>query len=426
MNNRLKRNSIPIQSKFYYGWVIVIISGMGIFFSGPGQTFSNSVFIESYTKHLDLSHTTVSSIYSVATLLSGLLLFLIGRLVDQVGRRVMMTVAVLFLGIACFFNSIVAGPIMLFIGFFMVRYFGQGSLMLIPNTLVSQWFFKYRGRALSFASLGGLAGAACFPPVINWLVEDYGWQSAWRILGAILILFFMPICYFFVRNRPEDVGLLPDGADTDVNMNNGNKLILEDSWSLGEAIRTKSFWFIMICGAIPAMIYTGITFHIFSILGERGIDRMTVAFVLSLIPITSFVCSLFAGFIVERVKANRMLSLTFVVSIFFPIILIFADSYAAIILFAIVWGVTQGFMNIPMGVIWPNYFGRQYLGSIQSITHAAVVLGSALGPFLFGWSYDRFGDYVNILIISAFIWGIGAILSFVATPPRRIPAKMTN
>ncbi len=426
-SNNTTSAKLPFESGFFYGWMMVVIGGMGMFFSGPGQTYSNSVFVESYISNLGMERTTVSTLYSAATLTSGCLLFFVGKLVDRIGRRIMLTLAALLLGIACLFNSFVMGPIMLFIGFFMLRYFGQGSMTLIPNTLVSQWFFKYRGRALSFASLGGLLGAASFPPLINWLLDMYGFENTWRILGAILIIIFAPISYYFVRNRPEDVGLLPDGAvQHSGEHGEESKVLKEDSWTLSEAMRTKAFWFVMICAAIPAMIYTGITFQIFSILGEQGIDRMRTAFVLSLVPLISFGFSLISGFIVERVKVNRMLAATFLLNMAAPIILLFAETYAIVILFAVAWGVAQGFMNIPMNVIWPTYYGRQHLGSIQSITTMAGVIGSALGPIPFGLAYDQFGSYSSILIVSAAIWAVGALLALMAKQPRRVNNSMND
>lgn len=331
----------------------------------------------------------------------------------------MMGLAALCLGLACFFNSYIIGPVTLFIGFFLIRYFGQGSMMLIPNTLVSQWFYKYRGRALSFAGLGGLLGAAVFPPLINALIDAYGWQSTWRILGTALMVTMVPLAFFLVRNRPEDVGLLPDGEKIQSDQAPDHPSPQEDSWTLSEAMRTRAFWLLMVCGGIPAMIITGITFQIFSILGNQGIDRMSTAFVLSLIPIVSFSCSLLSGFIVERVRAHLMLSFSFLLAMITPLILIFAQSYAVVILFAVAWGIAQGVMNIPMGVVWPNYYGRQHLGSIQSITHTVMVVGSALGPIPFGWAYDRYGDYSSMLMISAGIWGVGAVLAFLARPPKR-------
>lgn len=76
-------------------------------------------------------------------------------------------------------------------------------------------------------------------------------------------------------------------------------------------------------------------------------------------------------------------------------------------------------MSIPMGVIWPNYYGRQHLGSIQSVTHAAGIIGSAIGPIQFGWAYDQFGSYTGVLIVSAVMWTLGTVLAFFAKPPQR-------
>jgi len=415
-----RSNNIPVRTPFFYGWLMVAISGLGIFFSGPGQTFSNSVFIESYMQHFSMSQTAVASIYSAATLLSGFLLFFMGRLVDKFGRRAMLTAAALLLGLSCFYNSFIAGPMTLFVGFFLIRYFGQGSMTLIPNTLTSQWFVKYRGRALGFASLGGLIGAATFPPLINGLIDMYGWQQTWRILGCVLILLFTPIALYFVRNRPEDVGLSPDGiaAATDENGEPAHSP-LEHSWTLQEAVRTRAFWFVMVCGAIPAMINTGITFQIFSIMGDQRIDRMFTAYILSLVPLVSFGCSLLSGFLVERVSAHKLLGLSFLLSLATPLLLIAVHSPPTAVFFAVVWGVSQGVMNIPLGVIWPNYFGRKYLGSIQGVTHTAGVIGSALGPIQFGWAYDQFGTYSGVLWVSALIWGLGAALAFLSPPPQR-------
>lgn len=420
-----KKQRLPFATPFYYGWLMVGISALGIFFSGPGQTYSNSVFIEFYIEDFQLSRTAVSGIYSLATLIAGFLLFGIGKLTDRLGRRIMLTAVAFMLGVACIWNSYITGVAMMLIGFFCVRLFGQGSMTLIPNTLVSQWFVKRRGRALSFAGLGGLVGAAFFPPFINELITVYDWQTAWRVLGIMLIVLFVPIAYYFVRNKPEDVGLLPDYVSTHAE----KPVTMEEeiSWTLAQAVKTRSFWLLLVCMAIPAMIYTGLTFQLFSILGDYDIDRTTIAFLLSLVPMISFGFSLVSGFVVEKVRAHGMLGLTFLLNIAAPLILLFLQGgYIGVLLFAVAWGAAQGLMNIPLSIVWPNYFGRQHLGSIQSITTAATVVGSALGPIAFGLAYDQLGSYRMILIISAIIWLIGALLAFISPPPTLKPHTNGN
>ena len=139
----------PIKTRFFYGWVIVAIAAVSVFFSGPGQTYSISLFIDEYIKDFDWSRSTVSSIYSAATLLAGLLLFLIGRLIDKYGQRKMVVIISIMLAIACFWNANVTNMFMLFVGFFLIRLFGQGSMTLLPNTLVAQWLASWQSAVLS-------------------------------------------------------------------------------------------------------------------------------------------------------------------------------------------------------------------------------------------------------------------------------------
>ncbi|CDQ21511.1 hypothetical protein SAMN05192559_11187 [Halobacillus karajensis] len=80
----------PIQTPFYYGWVVVLIAGFSVFFSGPGQTYSISIFIDYYIQDFDYSRSVVSGIYSAATLVAGITLFMMGRLIDRFGQRTMM------------------------------------------------------------------------------------------------------------------------------------------------------------------------------------------------------------------------------------------------------------------------------------------------------------------------------------------------
>jgi len=76
----------PVNPPFFYGWIIVAISALGLFFSGPGQTYSISVFINAYITDLGLSRSLISSLYSLASLTAGLSLFMVGRLINRYGQ----------------------------------------------------------------------------------------------------------------------------------------------------------------------------------------------------------------------------------------------------------------------------------------------------------------------------------------------------
>ena len=117
----LASNQLPMNTRVFYGWFIVALGALGVFFSGPGQTYSVSVFIDSYISDFGWSRSYVSSLYSLGTLCAGFALPFIGRQVDKRGHRVMTTVIALAFGSACFWMSLVSNPFMLFIGFMLIK-----------------------------------------------------------------------------------------------------------------------------------------------------------------------------------------------------------------------------------------------------------------------------------------------------------------
>ncbi|CAM3946193.1 MFS transporter [Alkalicoccus chagannorensis] len=410
------------QSSFFYGWYIVMLGALSLFFSGPGQTYSNSVFIDFYIMDFGWERSLVSGIYSGATLSAGLLLFIVGRSIDRFGQRKMSLLVSILLAAACIWNSYVVSPWMLFIGFFLIRLLGQGSMTLVPNTLVPQWFIVKRGRALSLMMLGGFASSTLYPPLNAWLISEYGWEVTWRILGITILVIFVPLAYFFLRNKPEDIGLLPDGeeasSDTGTEQKRGTP---EVSFTLREAAHTRQFWLLLLCVGIPSMLNTGLTFHLVSIMEDTGLGIGTAAFVLSLMAAVGFPVTLVSGFVLERVKVNVVFAFVFVGQILFLIILLFTNSFAAAVLFGVIWGIVGGLERICISIVFPDYFGRAHIGSIKSIATTVTVAGSAFGPLPFGFAFDLFNGYTEILLIS-FLFPVAGIAACLLSPKPRPPA----
>ncbi|WP_067730852.1 MFS transporter [Oceanobacillus damuensis] len=407
---------------FYYGWVIVLIAGLGVFFSGPGQTYSNSAFIDQYINEFGWSRSQVSGLYSTATLIAGIAMIFIGRFIDRFGQRAMMvTIGTLF-GIACLFNSIVSSMWMLMIGFFLIRLLGQGSMTLIPNTLVAQWFVKKRGVAFSIMTLGSFASAMSLPIINTWLINTWDWRFAWQFWGILLLFVFVPIAFFGVRNKPEDMGLSPDGPSTGKETMKrsvpGMKLKeAEQDWTLQEAKKTKAFWAILVCVGIPAMVNTGITFHIISIFGSNGLSPEIAAMVLSLMAIVGIPMSFVSGYVTDKIQTNYLLLVIFLIEIILLLMLLVTSSFWLALLFGIVWGIANGLERISLNVIWPNYFGRKHIGSINGVGVTITVIGSSLGPLPFGIGYDLFHSYTPVLLATLVFPIIGVVCALIAKKP---------
>jgi sugar phosphate permease len=407
------RNSLPFSPPFFYGWIIVGVSALTIFFSGPGQTYSISAFIDSYIGEFGWNRSTVSGMYSIGTLTAGLLMGFVGNCIDRRGHRTMTTAIALLLGLACLGMSLVNSPITLLAGFFSIRLLGQGSMSLSSSTLVPQWFIRKKGRALSLVSL--------------WIIETHGWKNGWITWTTLLWLVMAPAAFFLIRDRPEDVGLSPDDEARPQFVTEANTLPTGESWTVSEAMSTRSFWLLLFCIMIPSAINTGLIFHQVSIMDQVGVSAQSAAAVLSFMALIRLPVVLVAGQIADRVPARYIQVgsmaglLATMVALHMTESVQMAMVYGALtgITYGALTGITMAFQIMVSGVIWPDYYGRHHLGSIRGVTMMAGVIGSALGPLPYGYAYDIFGGYTEALTISMIFPVLGIIAALMAKKPEK-------
>lgn len=416
----------PFKTPFFYGWVIVVLSALTLFFSGPGQTYSVSVFIDSYINDFGWSRSLVSTMYSMGTLLAGICMSLVGGLFDKKGHRKMTAVVAVVFGAALIWMSMVRSLVMLFMGFFFIRLLGQGSLTLSSSTLVPQWFVKRRGRALSLVSLGGALSAAVLPPVNAWMINTYGWRIGWRFWALMLWLVMVPIGLFFTRNRPEEIGLTVDNEDKSDNVAHKNpKLIdLEDSWTVKDAMRTRSFWLLLFCFTIPSAVGTGMTFHLVSIMAEANLSLEVAAMVLSIQAIVRLPILPIAGFLADKLPSRYIVAGIQTILLLSVVVVLLTRSFYVALIYGVLRGINLSFQSIIGSAIWPDYYGRGHLGSIRGVAMMGMVIGSAFGPLPFGIAFDLFGGYTQILVLSAIIPAVGIVAALMAKPPvKRVRSK---
>lgn len=411
-----------VNNKFYYGWIIVLLSAVTLFLSAPGQTYSISVFIKVYKEEFGYTSTQISTAYSIATLISGTMLVFMGKSIDKFGVKRMLIVVPIMLAVATFFNSFVSSLYMMFFGFFLLRYFGQGSMTLIPNTLVPQWFERKRAFAISIAGIGGLLSMLLVPSINLFLINNLGWQNAWRIWGIILLIGFVPLAVLFAVNRPEDVGMVMenDAILSDSEVKEAFVKMEKLSFTLKQAIRTKEFWIVGMISMIPAMFSTGLTFHFFTIMELRNIGETSAAMIIGFLAVPAFVMPFVSKLVVDRYPVRNILSVTLFMTILSMVFLIIGiSSQLTAIIFILFYGLAVAVQSLSTNVVWPNYFGRLHLGSIRGASTVFMVIGSALGPLPFGFSYDKTGSYTIAVIGMIIFTAISLVLSFLIKKPHK-------
>lgn len=392
--------------------------------TSPGQTYAVSIFIEHIITDLGVSRSLVSSLYTAATLTGSLALPFVGRWIDVKGPRFMMVAISLLLGIGCIFMSTVQGAVMLIFGFLMIRLFGQGSLTLVVQNAVNQWWEKKRGRMMAFAGLSkAILGMAGFPLLINFLIPEIGWRLTFVTLGAIVLVIFVPLALTFVRNRPEYFGLAPDGEPSPSNEEERKQKETLDKryqWTRGEAVRNPAFWILAVGVATIAMLLTAITFHIVSIFEDQGLSSTVAATTYIPIAVATATFNFTSGFLVERIRIKYLMAASlFAMGVSLMLTNFLTGTYMAILMGAII-GSSAGLMSTVNSVGWAYNYGRLHLGSITGITSTVLIAGSSLGPLPFGFARDITGSYYTILWVSA-IWPtlLGVVTLFIKRPRKQ-------
>ena len=434
-----------VNRRLFYGWLLVAAGALMLFASGPGQSHTFGVFLNYVAEDLRLSHTEVSFAYGVASLAAAFGLPLAGRQVDRRGARRVLTVVSLLLGAAAIAFGFVNGLVVLALGFAAVRFLGQGCLFLGASNIVAQWFERKRGFALSLVWLGFSASVALHPPFSQWLIETVGWREAWFWLGVSSWALLLPILWF-VRNRPEDVGLRPDGrppAEPETALRDGtqapaSRIEPRDpatrpaadhhrgdaeapgaadvadppapprttgdeiaGLTLKQTLRTPAFWIIAFGLSLIALLMTGLFFHQVAIFEHRGLDPHVATRVFAITAIVSVASAPFLGRVMDRTPSRFMYAGALIVMAGALTALHVVDDVTTAIAYAVVFGLSNACMHVNVGYLWADYFGRRHLGSIQGTGQTVLIVGASLGPLPFSLSLDLTGDYSTALIGSA-------------------------
>jgi len=424
--SRLEQQSIPQRYAwtkklpFYYGWVIVFLGAFTMFSTTPGQSDSFSIFMNSFINEFGWSRTFVSSLYSGATVLSGILMFFVGRLVDRIGSKRVAILSAGILGGACLLLSYVISPVMLFAGFFLARLTGKGALDLSSKTLAPNWFISRRAFAIMLVGLGGTLGGVLFPLLNSYLILTFGWRIAYRILAGGLWLLYVPITLVFLINRPEDAGMLPlNNPRSDATAEPTKPVAEEPSFRQAQALRTSAFWILTYVVFQSSLVGTGVVLHFVSILETRGFSMTFAAAIMGIKPLVGIITTVLAGLVLDRIRhLHIVLAVTCFMQLVSFLLLAYLQNAAMAYLYAIIGGMSGGIAIICIGVLMPNLFGRHYLGGILGVTAALNVVGSAIGPIIFGVAFDWLQGYTEIIIISSLLPLLAGILSLFVRKPK--------
>ncbi len=414
----------PDRWPFFYGWVIVAVAFLGSGVAVGVGLWGPSVFVIPMTEELGWSRATFFLAFTVRGAIVGFSAPFVGPLFDsRNGPRIGMIAGGVLMG-----ASMVGLRYVEHLWQFLLLFGVAGGIadlasgFVISQSVVPKWFVRRRGRALGLSIAGVGLGATVFPGGIALLVNAVGWRETWMYFG-IIAGSIKVILGLFVRTRPEDVGLLPDG-DSALDMQGGGLYptrMADDERSLTrkEALHSRAFWMLIATFTLVGFGIMGFQTNWIPFLLERNFTLASAASGVLFYGIFSGLSRPFWGLIGERVPPRFLLAGSTIFtggSIFF---FLNVSSLPILAGYMAIAGVAMGGFLILQSLLTANYFGREHIGAITAMMAPAAIVSTAMSPLIMGVLYDLNGDYVYAFTFAAVAWIAAGVVALMAKPPNR-------
>jgi MFS family permease len=392
--------------RVFYGWWIVAACMLSALVGNALGLFGAGVYLHEVVTANGWTTSLVSGAVTLFYVVSALLLIPVGIGIRRYGPRPIIA----FGGIALAGGVIEIGratvPWEAYLAFLFMGIGWAGLSTTAVATTLAPWFDKHQGRAVSIASLGASAGGIIGAPALLFGITRIGFASTTIVASVSAVTVVLPLATLVLRNRPQDLGLFPDGlplqdvaATTDT-----------PNWTLPTALRTPALRSVMATFGIGMMVQIGFLTHQVTLLAQ-SVDRLTVS-----ITVSSTAVAALAGRLVLARFADEMDARVTTAAV----LLIAAGSLGAMGLFpvplvliggSIVFGLAVGNVTTLSPIIVRREFGARAFGLVFGVASCGIQLATALGPSFYGLLHDAFGSYNPALIGAAGLDVVAAVIA---------------
>ena len=407
----------------FYGWWIVIAGGLGMSITAGINFHGFGNFIIPLTNEFGWNRTTISGLFSLARMESGLLGPLEGWLVDRVGPRRLMIFGIPLMGVGYILMSRVNSLAAFFFVYIFAITLGNSLGMSTPMAAaVANWFNRKRGLAFGIMWSGvGLGGL--FVPAVGWLIAAYNWRIASIVIGVFIIVMGIPIAAL-MRHRPEPYGYMPDGEEPDTDDETGavrrrQQPDLSQDFTAREALMTSSFWYLTLSIAARSLVSGGVGLHLvpyFVDLGASDVFAATLAGAVGVLSIPGrFGLSAVSDYLNRRYVMAVSLFLMTIAIVFMAR----ATSVTQVLPFLVLYAAAQGGISVIPQSLIAEYFGRRAYATIQGFRGTIQMVGIIIGPLVSGYVFDTTGNYEWAFMGFGAASMVSLVLVLLMRPPKR-------
>lgn len=414
-NQAISEASTPeatASNKPFYGRKLIFILGLVYFCSSgfilPAANIINPIMLQDPS--MGLNGTLLGIGFSLFILFQGISAPLIGGLVARKGVRFSMVLGAVIM----FVSSIaliffVKSPIMYFI-FFGIT-ISVGTMMagqLAVQSTIGEWFIARRGTAMTAMMIIGASAALVAPPLVDAVISATGgqWQSGWYLYAGLSIV-IIPIALLLVKNKPSDIGQLPDGAASTADLVAEHKDFKvyknADSIPFAKAIRMPAFWLISLAATGGFAAYSLASSQGVIHFTTLGFDRDLIVGGVALMGGAGLVGKIFMGSVSDHIEPVRLISISAAVLTLGIFVASFASSAFMVYVFYFCIGFGFGAVSATFPTAMANYFGAgSFSKNLGTGIFITTIIASSL-PILSGAIFDATGFCTYAFYISGVI-----------------------
>jgi MFS family permease len=377
-----------------HGWMMILASTLGVAVCViPVTILSLGVFMVPLGEAFAFGRGEISLFLTILSIAMAVALPFAGKLIDAYGVKLPMIASFAFygLGVAAIPYAIEAFGLT---GFYIIALWlgvaGAPSSTVAFVKVLSGWFDKSRGLAMGFAMSGIALGGAISPIYAATMIEGFGWQSGFY--GLALLPLVIGIGATFALREPPHLSASADRAGI-------------SGLTQAEALKTPVFWMLLFLFLVAATAIHGIQIHLAPLLSDSGLTPERAALGVSFMFGISVLARLLAGYMFDRAFAPWVGAVCFFSAALGALLLFGASAPAGFIVAVALLGIGAGAESDLMGYLVSRYFGLKAFGAIFGWIFGALMVGSAIGPFLLGVSYDATGSYSASLL-----WSVAGLL----------------
>jgi len=424
----------PSRLPFYYGWLIVGIAFVTMAIGVTTRT-AFSLLLPPLIDEFGWERGVAAGAFSFGFLLSAAISPIVGRIMDRHGPRLLIETGVCLMTLGLLLAPAIEKPWQLYATLGVLVGAGSNLMSYTAQSLyLPNWFVRRRGLAVSIAFSGAGVGAIVLLPWLQSVIEHAGWRASCWMLALLLFGLLAPL-NLLVWQRPEELGLLPDGAAHDpgaveprrqANIVDPDWVAIE--WTLARALRSSRFWWIVLAYFCALFAWYPVQVHQTKYLIEIGFTPSIAAWALATVSMVAVPGQICLGAWSDRVGREWVWTLAcggFALCYAALIALAQRPSYALLCLMVLSQGFLGYALTSVMGPIVAEIYEGPHYGSIFGTLTVALAGGGAAGPWLTGIIYDRTGSYNGafLLVIAGCVISAAAIWIAAPRKVRMVPGQ---